>query len=80
MEPPTDLKARNSFGADEENVPVPVMPAVPVMATPVLPVEKIRALSYHHGLSEQHELNDIESLDHRYDDDLVPVFAKVRPS
>ena len=80
MEPPTNLEARNSFGSDDEDVPVPVMPVVPIMATPVLPVEKIRALSFHHGRSEQDELNDIESLGHRYDKDLVPMFEKVRLS
>ncbi|KAH7035701.1 uncharacterized protein B0I36DRAFT_264985 [Microdochium trichocladiopsis] len=76
MDSEPNHEARTSVSIDEKNVAVPVMPAIPVMATPVLPVEKIRALSFPRGMTEHDELQDIENLGHRYDSNLIPMFEK----
>jgi len=77
MESEPKLEARDSLGIEEKDVPIPVMPAIPIMATPVLPIEKIRAMSFAVMSTEQDELQDIENMGHRYDPHLIPVFEKV---
>ncbi|KAH7024376.1 uncharacterized protein B0I36DRAFT_161900 [Microdochium trichocladiopsis] len=69
-------KAGDSAAPTAGNVSVAVMPSIPLMATPVLPLDKIRALQPMPDMTEEDELQDIETVDRRSEADLVPVFQK----